>query len=266
MSPRWFIPCFIFLLLLGGAWRLCCDDAQAAQRSAASIQTAETTLKTERRSERFEAFSVDSGPHEISAQKTTTVATPIARISAGTAAVLAEEIELRTLGEPLKLSLTAQQWAAFAEVTLYAQAVRHVYEAEIAVMRPTEDGRQRVEIPVYAAAGDALRGELYSALRRELGPGVAGEVICKFKHGLEARFAGFGVSTQTLDFAADEEGKIGDGAVTRTVVFARSTDAGGDQPTMRCETSFPRLEDPEGLQWGPLLARLEGPLKKKSGG
>jgi hypothetical protein len=141
-------------------------------------------------------------------------------------------------------------------VSFNTQAVRHAYEAEIAVAISREDGKQRLEIPAYVEAGAALRAEFYSGLLKELGQQAALEVAQKIADRLEARFAGFGAAVQTLDFSADGVQGADLGTVTRTVVFWNEDNAAEAAHT-RSETIFPKLEDPDGLQWGPLLARAE---------
>ncbi|ATC62622.1 hypothetical protein CMV30_00795 [Nibricoccus aquaticus] len=152
-------------------------------------------------------------------------------------------------------------------MTLTTQAVRHAYEAEIAVAAVSEDGRGRLEIPEYVDAGAALRTEFYAALLKELGESAAMEVVRKLSERLEGRFAGFGAAVQTLDFSAGDvidavSGTEIEGSVTRTVVFWNESDA----TRTRRETIFPQLEDPEGAQWGALLARVEAERSKKNRG
>ena len=155
-----------------------------------------------------------------------------------------------------------REWAALATVTLNTQAVRHAYEAEIAVATVSEGGEGRLEIPAYVEAGAALRTEFYGELLKALGEVAASEVVTKLSERLESRFAGFGAAVQTLDISLRE------GCVTRTVAYWDEPDLGGETRTRR-ETIFPQMEDPDGLQWGPLLARVEaaqGQGKKSSRG
>jgi hypothetical protein len=191
-------------------------------------------------------------------------ATPV-RMAAQDAARLNEEIELRTLAQTSGLELSETQWRTFAEVTLFHQAIRHAYEAEIASVSVTSTGMKRLEIPVYGAAGDALRELFLSSLRRELGAGVAAEIENKIGARIEARFAGFGVALQTLDFQPDATADNAGTTVTRTVAFWNSA-AGEEHLSTRKETFFPELEDPSGDQWGPLLARVDLAPRTASGG
>lgn len=175
---------------------------------------------------------------------------PVVAIGAGAEALLAEEIALRALVGAEELSLTEREWAALAMVTLNTQAVRHAYEAEIAVVAVGEGGDGRLEIPAYVEAGAVLRTEFYGELLKALGESAAMEVVRKLSERLESRFAGFGAAVQTLDVSLSE------GIVTRTVAYWDEADAGGATRTRR-ETVFPGMEDPDGLQWGALLERVE---------
>lgn len=275
MMPRWTLPCFIFLLLaLGGAWSF--RGAKAA--GAAQVLRQGHDGKGTRAGNFFgngaALESVASGTWAIGGRSDAGSLTRVATVGAGAAALLSEEIELRALGGEVALSLTEREWAALAGVTLTTQAVRHAYEAEIAVATLREDGRNRLEIPEYVSAGAVLRTEFYSALLKELGESAAMEVMRKLSQRLESRFAGFGAAVQTLDFstgewAGAEMAGVGVGSVTRTVVFWNESNADVASRT-RSETVFPQLEDPEGAQWGPLLARVEaaqvqGPVKKARG-
>ncbi|MGC4072629.1 MAG: hypothetical protein QM760_08940 [Nibricoccus sp.] len=174
--------------------------------------------------------------------------------------MLAEEIELRALGAGVELSLNEREWTALARLALNMQAVRHAYEAEIAVATLRENGQQRLEIPAYVEAGAALRTEFYSELLKELGESGAMEVVRKLSDRLEARFAGFGAAVQTLDFSRDGISEADAVSVTRTVVYWNETSR------TRSETIFPQMEDPDGLQWGPLLARVGAGQAKKARG
>jgi hypothetical protein len=259
MTFRRTLPVILFLFVLGGAWSL--REANASRAEIGPAAHAIDGLFA-----RKIGHGTVSAP-DVGAQVTQTMdgrnervsAKRVATIGAGAAALLAEEIELRALGGDVALSLTEREWMALAGVTLNTQAVRHAYEAEIAVATLREDGRQRLEIPAYVEAGAALRREFYAELLKELGESAAMEVVRKLSDRLEARFAGFGAGVQTLDFSTGSgrgEGALRAGSVTRTVVFWNESNA-TEATRTRSETIFPQIEDPDGLQWGPLLARVE---------
>jgi hypothetical protein len=184
-----------------------------------------------------------------------TVARPAFSLSADSAAVLTEQIALAALAEQTDLSLSSQQWERFATLTLYHQAVRHAYEAKIAALTPISPGHFRLEVPMYADAGDALRDAFYRELRTTLGD-VAAEAI-EFKLGtqLEEHFAGFGVAVQTLEFVADATRGGSDYTVKRSIVFWGDL-AATERLSRKEETHFPSLEDPTGTQWGPFLSLI----------
>jgi hypothetical protein len=259
MMPRWTLPCSLFLLLaLGGAWSF------REGRDGVPMGPAVAVVK--RGGEGVSAKAVDGflaagfGGTAMAERRTDGVKS-VASIGAGAAALLAEEIALRALAGAVELSLSEQEWAGLATVTLNTQAVRHAYEAEIAVVAAEADGRGRLEIPEYAEAGTMLRTEFYAALREELGESSATEVMRKLSERLESHFAGFGAAVQTLDVSLRE------GRVTRTVAYWDERDASAET-RMRSETVFPQLEDPEGAQWGPLIARVEAAQaeRRKGGG
>lgn len=182
-------------------------------------------------------------------------------LAADDAALIAETGALRALAEDTELELNGRQWSALATVTLRIQAIRQAYEASIANAANAGPACYRVEIPAYAAAGDALRAKFHAALREELGEANATEVLEKLGARLEGHFAGFGVSVQTLDVAGDPRASA-DYAVTRTVKFWNGV-SGDDRLTLRRETHFPGLEDPAGMTWGPLLSVLTRSLESR---
>jgi hypothetical protein len=269
MIPRWPLPILLFFLLVGGACSLWLETvpARGVGQTFTGSRRAEALGKNERAATGGEAARA---PIAIVEEGSVGNVPPVASKSWGTmhrgaAAVLAEEIELRALGEARALSLTAEQWTAFAGLTLCHQAIRHAYEAEVAVVAEAGNGWQRMEIPVYAEAGAALRTEFYSALLSELGDLIAEEIVRKLSPELESRFAGFGAAAQTLEFSERASGGADGGSVTRTTVYWDEA-VGGDALRTRQETFFPLMEDPDGLQWGPLLARLEKSPGKKARG
>ena len=267
MIPRWTVSVVLFLLLVGGS---CSLWWEMAPRSGVG-RIVSGSGATERFAMVAEAAGGELGEATVSiAEKRlggmrAWGASSLATMHRGAAAVLAEEIELRALGEARAVSLTAEQWTAFAGLTLGHQAIRHAYEAEVAVVTEAGNGRHRMEIPAYVEAGAALRGEFYAALLSELGDLVAEEIVRKLSPELESRFAGFGAAAQTLEFSERASGIADGGSVTRTTVYWDEA-VDGDALRMRQETFFPLMEDPDGLQWGPLLARLERASGKKARG
>lgn len=183
------------------------------------------------------------------------VATPYV-LSADTTTLVAAMCDLQLLAHDSNLTLTSQQWSGFASVVVQAQAMRQVYEAQIATAREVSPGQYRVEIPAYPAAGDLLREQFYAELRAELGPIAAAKVLAGLGERLEARFAGFGVSVQTLEITADPDGAPNDVQVTRTANYWNSVE-GDDRVTTRREMHFPALEDPTGDRWSALLAMVK---------
>ena len=194
-------------------------------------------------------------PTDVSAAKGVAPVT----LAADATTLTAEAIALQLLAENTELELTSRQWMAFAAVTANIQAVRQAYEASIATARVLEPGRYRMEIPVYAAAGDALRERFHAELREQLGEANAAEILARLGARLEGHFAGFGVSVQTLDITGDVRNASADCEVTRTVKFWNSVE-GENHLTTRRETHFPAREDPVGESWGPLLSVLSAQM------
>ncbi len=192
------------------------------------------------------------------------VTVPVVEASSGVSAHVAEMVALQLLAQGTELELGAQQWAALAAVTAEIQAVRHAYEASIAVATWREPGRGRIEIPAYAAAGDALRARFHAGLREQLGEANAAEILAQIGARLEGHFAGFGVSVQTLEVTGGPGGVPAEWEVTRTVKFWNSVE-GHDRLTTRRETHFPGREDPAGDHWGPLLTVLHARLAVPAG-
>jgi hypothetical protein len=181
-------------------------------------------------------------------------------LTGAAAELLAEEVALRTMPNAANLQLTGEQWTELARVTANCQAVRQAFEASIATPHVLGRGLYRVDVPAYPHAGDALRAKLHSDLRAALGDAVARHVTSELGDGLEAHFAGFGVSVQTLDFKADLNGAEAEYEVTRTIKYWKSK-AADDRLTTRQETHFPGLEDAAGHTWGPFLALLAERLR-----
>jgi hypothetical protein len=178
------------------------------------------------------------------------------QLSNDASALLTEICDLQLMAQDTGLILNSEQWTAFAAVVLRTQTIRQTYEAQIATSKLVAPGQYRVEIPVYASAGDALRQEFNDELRQELGAPLATDVLAKLAGCLEARFAGFGVSAQTLDIAASPGALPSDIQVTRTVTFWNSVE-GSDHVTIRREIHFPADEDPTGDTWSALLAMVK---------
>jgi hypothetical protein len=185
-------------------------------------------------------------------------------LEADQAALTAEAVALQMLARDADLQLSAEQWAAMAAVTLNIQAVRQAFEASIAMASVLEPERSRIEIPAYAAAGDALREKFRAELRIHLGEAVAADVLARLGARLEGHFGGFGVSVQTLDIAGDPRRTRANLEVTRTVTYWNSVE-GQDRLTTRKETYFPAQEDPAGENWEPLLSVLATRIAERAG-
>jgi hypothetical protein len=184
-----------------------------------------------------------------------TVAQAAAPLGADASALVAEQVALQLLAKDCDLELSPRQWAALAAATAHLQAVRQAYEASLASVTRRDRGAYRLEIPAYPEAGDALRAQLHAAVREQLGPHSAEEVLARLGSALEGHFAGFGVSVQTLEFTAAAGASENDYQVTRTLHYWNSVE-GSDRLTTRRETHFPGLEDPSGHTWGPFLSVL----------
>ncbi|MBI2513377.1 MAG: hypothetical protein HYV96_15470 [Opitutae bacterium] len=161
--------------------------------------------------------------------------------------------DLHLLAADTELDLTTKQWAALTAAVVQAQAVRHNYEAQIAIAQEVAPGHFRVEIPAYAAAGDELRRQFLADLQNGLGSDAAAEVWTQLGRRLEGRFAGFGVSAQTLEITSAPARAPGDVQVERIAHYWNSVDD-RDRVTTRRETHFPADEDPTGESWHALLA------------
>jgi len=183
------------------------------------------------------------------------VAMPPQQLSDDATVLVGEMCNLQLMAEGTGLSLESNQWTAFATVVLRFQAIRHTYEAQIARLKEISPGQYQAEIPVYAGVGDELRENFSRELCASLGGPTAREVMAKLGNRLEKRFAGFGVSVQTLDIAAHPAGEPSDIQVTRTVSYWNSAE-GSDRVTTRSEIHFPVLEDPTGDSWSALLAKV----------
>jgi len=177
----------------------------------------------------------------------------VAEMSASDAARFVALCQMRLLAAEADLDLSHDEWARLTGVVTHAQAVRMHYEAGIASVTEIAPGRYRVEIPAYPDAGDELRRRFLAELRETLGEAIAGEVMAKLGSRLEGRFAGFGVSNQTLEITGDPVGAPGDVKVERITHFWNSVKA-DDLISTRRDVHLPAAEDPMGEQWTPLLA------------
>lgn len=164
--------------------------------------------------------------------------------------------DLHLMAAETDLDLTTKQWAALAAAVVQAQAVRHNYEAQIATARELTPGHFRIEIPPYANAGDELRRQFWADLQRGLGQEATGEVMAQLGRKLEDRFAGFGVSAQTLEITGGAGQALSDVQVARTARYWNSVE-GSARATTRREVLFPDNDDPTGARWGALLALVE---------
>jgi len=239
----------------GQAW-LAAKTKEAAISPAAVESTLTLAAPVKR------AAAISEKPAVISAKASTstfaaisTTAKPL-QLSSDATALLAEMCDLQLLAHGTGLNLNSRQWSAFASVVLRNQAIRQTYEAEIATSKVVAPGQYRVEIPAYADVGDGLRGKFITDLRTALGETVAVNVLTELGDRLEARFAGFGVSMQTLDITGNPQGTLADIQITRTVTYWNSVD-GNDRPTTRREIHFPASEDPTGDSWSALLAMVK---------
>lgn len=177
----------------------------------------------------------------------------VAELESEAAAQFVAVCQIKLLAAETDLDLSHRQWARLAAAATQAQAVRLAYEAEIATVRKIAPGRYRVDIPAYAAAGDALRQRFLAELRDSLGEAVAAEVLEKLGAKLEGIFAGFGVSSQTLEISGDAHRAPAEVQVERTAHFWNSA-ADSDRVTTRREVVLPLADDPTGEAWTPLLA------------
>lgn len=236
--------------LLGLAWWLRQPDAPA--RLAAVEKLTGLPVSAER-VVFFESNADDAST--VAAQDAHAASRPAARLSAMESTQFTTLCDLHLLAADADLDLTTKQWSAFAAAVVQAQAVRHNYEAQIAVVHETAPGRYRVEIPAYAAAGDELRRQFLADLQSALGAEASAEVLAKLGRKLEGRFAGFGVGTQTLEIAGDPAQAPDRVQIARTAQYWNSVE-GSERTTTRREMLYPADEDPSGERWSALLARV----------
>lgn len=203
--------------------------------------------------ERIVRFETADEPAETTVVADAPVSSRVEQLSASESVQFAALCDLHLLAADADLDLTTKQWSVLAEIVVHTQAVRHTYEARIATAREIAPGRYRVEIPSYAAAGDELRRQFLADLQRGLGSEAAAEVWLQLGRKLEGRFAGFGVSAQTLEITGDPTHAPSDVQVERIARYWNSVD-GRDRVTIRREVTFPVHEDPTGEKWNALLA------------
>ena len=241
-------------LLAGGALFFQARSDATSALTAKSVETAPLNAgKTFARETQQDSQGVDFAALDRAAARTSPPASYA--LSGDATAVLAERIALQALAEREALQLSERQWTGFAGVTQHHQAIRRAFEAEIAVLKRSGNGRHRFEIPLYPRAGDQLRTAFYASLRAELGQAVAAKIADKLGARLEDYFGGFGVTVQTLDFVAGLAAEQRDFVVTRTEIFWNQFRPDERLKTRR-ETFLIAAEDPAGGEWGALIARL----------
>jgi len=167
--------------------------------------------------------------------------------------LVAEMCDLQLMAQGTNLALDSTQWSSLAAVVLRTQAIRHAFEAQIATSQKIAPDRYRMEIPSYADAGEVLREKFVAELTAKLGEPAAKEVMAKLGGALEGRFAGFGVSVQTLEITASPGGEPSDSQIVRTAEYWNRVE-NTERVATRREVHFPFLEDPTGDTWGALLA------------
>jgi hypothetical protein len=240
------VPLILILTLLVGAIPLLTREWDSPVETPGVPAPVPQSASDPRPASLARPLSEPQGPGEV--------ARPLA-LTADATAVVVEQLALRQLAHELELPLSDEQWATFARIAAHHQAIRHAYEASIAVLRPSPEGRFQLEIPVYGDAGDALREEFYLSLDVELGPAPAAQIAALMGARLDGYFGGFGVSVQTLDFDAAPGTPLDEYLITRTVRFWNQA-SDQERVLTRRESHLPAVEDPSGQQWGPFLALL----------
>jgi len=170
---------------------------------------------------------------------------------------LAEQIELNGWVEQAGLVLSPAELDAFARVTAEFDEIREAYEVRIAKSGQDKKGLPKLEIPLYANAGDALRNSFYAALRSAMGEELAAKIQEKLGSQLEGRFAGFGTAVQTVHIRS-EASPVGatEVAVERVSRYA-SQDGAGDRVLTRKETDISSGSDSgEGSRWSGYRSAL----------
>lgn len=230
--------------LLGSAWISRRAPAPTERTAAAAGRVP---------AERIVRFEAVDEPAATTVVADAPVSSRVEQLSASESIQFAALCDLHLLAADADLDLTTKQWSVFAEIVVHTQAVRHTYEARIATAREIEPGRYRVEIPAYAAAGDELRRQFLAEMQSGLGREGAAEVMEKLGRQLEGRFAGFGVSAQTLEITGDPARAPADLLVESTAHYWDSID-GRERVTTRRETHFPLAGNPADESWHALLA------------
>ena len=259
MSKRHIIPVSLLVALavgVGLAHREGWPSGAGAEHGLTASTPLSATLgvSADERASEPNVLSVPTGSKRRGAE--------MARLSLQDETLLAEQVALQLLVQRADLELTADQWATFAAVTWHYQTVRQSFEATIATASPRE--MNRLEIPAYPVAGDALREKFFGELRERLGDDTAVVIFERAGSALEGYFGGFGVSVQTLEFAPIADVAGADHHVTRTASYWNRAEA-RETLTLRRETFFLEREDPHGERWGPFLALLAKRGAQKTG-
>jgi hypothetical protein len=180
---------------------------------------------------------------------------PVITVSTDRAALIGEEVALNAQADKAGLLLNSAELTALAEIMSCHRAIRYAYEAKIAAVSAVARDHYRFQIPPYRGAGQALRADFHSELRRTFGSDRADEILRKLGAQIEKEFANFGAGEQTLEFIARTDLAERDFTVTRTVLFPRR-DGSTNGAVTRRETYIPSIEDASDEQWGPFLALL----------
>lgn len=182
--------------LLGGAWWTRHSAPRAGTPLADRAILSEQVVRFE---SQLTAASEDCAASTDAFLAPSVAAVAIGSLTPDAAAQFAVLCRVRLLAADTDLDLSHREWAGLAAAFAHCQTVRLAYEAEIASVETVAPAHFRVEIPTYGLAGEELRRRFVSDLAAALGESVAAEVIDKLGHRLEAEFAGFGVSRQTLE-------------------------------------------------------------------
>lgn len=199
----------------------------------------------------FETPAADRSAVEIAALETPSPS----RLTPDAAVNFATLCDLRLLAADTALELSDAQWRELAALVAEFQAVRSNYEADIAAVTSLAPDRHRLEIPAYPEAGDELRRRFEDELIGRLGSTAAVAVRENLGRQIEARFAGFGVSSQVLEITSRPGTGRRDLEVRRTARYWNSIE-GKDRLTTRRDVFFPASEDPTGERWDALLALI----------
>lgn len=243
------------LLLAAAVWLTGAGNSGSCEFLATQPSDARETSRADRGKSLKAVPATTSVAVETKASKAarsdSTTGRACATVGDDDAAVVGEVAELQMMATGAELTLTPEQWNAFAEVSLETQAVRLNYEAGIATRRTKNSGVVQLDIPMYAAAGDALRQQFEARLAERLGFDTSADILANIGAKLEGHFAGFGVAAQTLEIRGDPSSA--DCEVVRTANYWNAAENSA-QLANRRETHLPAWEDPSGSRWGALLA------------